>query len=98
MWIELLVYLLAYAALGWAMAYAQNGSDFLAWASIAVSILFALEANDLRRYALERRGYRQIGVAVGNSRETAELSFFREWLPEQAKPGKAPERAGKGGG
>ncbi len=95
MWIELLVYVVAYAALGWAMTYSQNGADFLAWVGIALSVLFALEANDLRRYALERKGYRQLGVAIGDSREAAELSFFRAWLPEQSNPTRAPERPAK---
>jgi hypothetical protein len=95
MWIELLVYLAAYAALGWAMSYSQNGSDLLSWVAIALSLLFAFEANDLRRYALERKGYRQVGVAIGGSREAAELSFFRTWLPEQSTSPKAPQRSTK---
>jgi hypothetical protein len=95
MWIELLVYLVAYAALGWAMTYSQDGSDFLAWVGLALSLLFAFEANDLRRYALERKGYRQLGVAIGGSREAAELSFFRAWLPEQSRSARSPERSPK---
>ena len=95
MWIELLVYLAAYAALGWAMSYSQNGADFLAWVGIALSLLFAFEANDLRRYALERKGYHQLGVAIGSSREAAELSFFRAWLPEQPPSTRPPERTAK---
>jgi hypothetical protein len=47
--------------------------------------LFAFEANDLRGAALERRGYRLIGVAEGRDRTQAELSFFRAWLPQQRK-------------
>jgi hypothetical protein len=92
MWIELLVYLAAYAAFAYALTYARDGSDLLLWLGVAVSVLFAWEANDLRRYALERRGYRQIGVAFGRSREDAELAFFRDWLPQQAKSAPPPER------
>lgn len=95
MWIELLVYLAVYAALGWAMSYSQNGSDLLSWVAIALSLLLAFEANDLRRYALERKGYRQVAVAIGGSREAAELSFFRSWLPEQSISPKAPQRSTK---
>ncbi len=94
MWIELLIYVAAYGALGWAMTYAQNGADLLGWIAIALSLLFAFEANDLRRYALERKGYRQLGVAIGSSREAAELSFFRTWLPEQTST-RPPERPAK---
>lgn len=95
MWIELLVYLAAYGALGWAMTYSQNGADFLAWVGLALTLLLAFEANDLRRYALERRGYRQLGVAIGSSREAAELSFFRAWLPEQSNSTRPPNRPSK---
>jgi len=95
MWIELLVYLAAYGVLGWAMTYSENSADFLAWVGIALSLLLAFEANDLRRYALERKGYRQLGVAIGGSSEAAELSFFRAWLPEQSRSARPPERSPK---
>ena len=54
---------------------------------IAIIILFAFEANDLRGAALERRGYKVAGIATGPDRDSAELSFFRSWLPEQARRG-----------
>ncbi|MEJ0011384.1 MAG: DUF2628 domain-containing protein [Bauldia sp.] len=41
-------------------------------------ILFALEANELRRWTLERNGYRMIGVAEGRSLEEAEIRYFGE--------------------
>jgi Protein of unknown function (DUF2628) len=85
MWIELMVLLAAFGALGWALTYSHDGSDLLQWASIALGVLFAFEANDLRRYALERRGYQLAGVAIGRDSEEAELAFFRTWLPQQTK-------------
>ena len=51
------------------------------WLSLALVVLFAFEANDLRRAALERRGYKQMGTAIGAGRDDAELAFFRTWLP-----------------
>jgi len=48
-------------------------------------VLFAFEANDLRRAALERSGYKQVGTAVGPVRDAAELAFFQSWLPRQEK-------------
>ena len=49
----------------------------------ALIVLFAFEANDLRRAALERRGFKQMGTAIGRDRDAAELAFFRSWLPQQ---------------
>ena len=52
---------------------------------MALIVLFAFEANDLLRTVLERRGYRQVGTAVGSGRDAAELGFFQSWLPLQEK-------------
>ena len=53
---------------------------------------------DLRRAALERRGYKQIGTAIGAGRDFAELAFFKSWLPQQerGRPRESapPERPG----
>ena len=49
-------------------------------AIFGLTVLFALEASDLRRDA-RRRGYRFAGVAIGRDRADAELSYFRSWLP-----------------
>ncbi len=86
MWIELIVLLIAFAALQWLYVTSADGRAVLEWAGFALVLLFAFEANDLRGFALVRRGYQPIGVAMGEDRETAELSFFRSWLPRQSGP------------
>ena len=64
-------------------------------------VLFAFEANDLRRAALERRGYKQMGTAIGAGRDDAELAFFRSWLPRagagRPRESAPPERPGNAG-
>ena len=60
---------------------ATLGKTVFGWLSLALVVLFAFEANDLRRAALERRGYKQMGTAIGAGRDDAELAFFRTWLP-----------------
>ena len=92
MWIELILFLVAFGALQWAFGLNEQTQAVLGWASLALVVLFAFEANDLRTAALERRGYRLAGVVTGSDRADAELSFFRAWLPQQAKAAKAPER------
>jgi hypothetical protein len=76
--------------------------------SVAIIVLFAFEANDLRGAALEREGYTQVGTAIGASRDAAELAFLQSWLPRQEKgrerqppperPGNADIPAPKGSG
>jgi hypothetical protein len=50
---------------------------------------FALEANELRRWALRRRGYRLVGVAEGRGQEEAEIHFFVA-LEDNAAPPTLP--------
>ena len=97
MWIELVVFLAILVAVQLISGGGQ-GAQLAAWASLAISVLLAFEANDLRGAALERRGYRLIGLAEGRGRADAEMSFFKAWLPLQNRqmrtersPGRAPE-------
>jgi Protein of unknown function (DUF2628) len=93
MWIELVVLLAVYIGLQFAFGTDPQGQTLSAWASLAVGVLFAFEANDLRSSALERRGYRLAGVASGRDRTEAERTFFTAWLPQQhVKPVKLVER------
>jgi hypothetical protein len=69
-----------------------QGQTLFGWASLAIAVLFAFEANDLRAASLERRGYRPAGVVSGRDRTEAERSFFSSWLPLQAKGAREPER------
>ena len=92
MWLELIVFLVGFAALEWAFGTSDAGKTLFGWVSLGLFVLFAFEANDLRAASLERRGYRLAGVASGRDRGQAELSFFRSWLPEQEKQERAPER------
>jgi hypothetical protein len=85
MWIEFVVLLLVYIGLQLAFGSDAHGQALTAWAGLAISVLFAFEANDLRTASLERRGYRFAGVTSGRDRVDAERSFFVKWLPEQER-------------
>ncbi|MET0157620.1 MAG: DUF2628 domain-containing protein, partial [Methyloceanibacter sp.] len=85
MWIEFVVLLLVYVGLQLALGGDAQGQALTAWAVLAISVLFAFEANDLRTASLERRGYRLAGVASGRDRVDAERAFFTKWLPEQER-------------
>jgi hypothetical protein len=90
MWLELCAFILLLLLLTWFLGGSAGGSTVLGWTALAIVVLFAFEANDLRGAALERRGYRVAGIATGPDRDSAELSFFRTWLPEQEREGKRP--------
>ena len=100
MWLELVLFLGLFLVLGWAFGPSDAGQTIFGWLSLALVVLFAFEANDLRRAALERRGYKQMGTAIGAGRDDAELAYFRTWLPreERGRPREAPpERPGNAG-
>ncbi|MDO8837548.1 MAG: DUF2628 domain-containing protein [Parvibaculum sp.] len=60
---------------------AQNllGAEATAICSLALQVLLGFEANDIRRWTLERKGYRMAGLAGGGNLEEAERAFFAKW-------------------
>ena len=85
MWLELFVFLLVIAALPMVFGVEEFGRQAAGWTTLGLTILFAFEANDLRSWALQRRGYRFAGVTSGRDRVDAERSFFTGWLPEHER-------------
>jgi hypothetical protein len=100
MWLELVLFLGLFLVLGWVFGPSEPGKMMFGWLSLALVVLFAFEANDLRRAALERRGYKRTGTAIGQNRDDAELAFFRSWLPQQERGRQRdvpPDRPGNAG-
>jgi len=80
MWLVLVLYV-AVALLLVELA-ARLGDALPVFVVILARFLFALEANGLRRWTLERNGYALIAVIEGRGRDEAERRFFGEWLGE----------------
>lgn len=57
------------------------GPEINAAVSLLINVIFAFEARNLHRYALERKGYSMIAIASGRNLDEAEQRFFTEWLP-----------------
>ena len=64
---------------------------------MGLSLLFAFEANNLRRWTLERRGWRMVAVVEGRNREEAEIRFFAHIASEQARAPVSPTPAAPSG-
>jgi hypothetical protein len=47
---------------------------------LLLGLLVGLEAGTLRRFTLNRRGWKNLGVVSGDDREDAERRFFDAWL------------------
>ena len=65
MWLVLVLFILA--AIGISMAATSLGvnQQIAAWATIALGVLLAFQANDLRRWKLDRKGYRMVAAVAG---------------------------------
>jgi hypothetical protein len=88
MWLALLGYGVVVAGL--ALVLHLHGSvtvGLIVWPMLA--LLLGFEAATLRRFTLGRRGYRNIGIVVGDDLELAERRFFDAWM-RQSSVGAAP--------
>ena len=87
MWLELVWYIVFVLVVAWAGRLGNhNLATFLA---ILGAILFALEANNLRRLALAGRGWTDVGATSGRDYDEAETRFFAEF---DARPPAPPQR------
>lgn len=74
MWIVLIAYLIVAAILSLLDRWLPGAT--LPVLTMAGAFWFALEANQLRRWTLERRGYRLVAVVEARDRLEAERRFF----------------------
>lgn len=52
-------------------------------AGMTLHLLIGLEADTLRRWALDRGGWRVLGSVSGRNAAECERRFFEQWLPDQ---------------
>jgi hypothetical protein len=88
MWLVLLGYLVVSLGLGWLGD--GSGEAITGFVLVLAALLFATEANGLRRWTLERNGWRLIGVAEGSRVADAERRFYAGWVAAGAKMPVAP--------
>jgi hypothetical protein len=84
LWLVLLLYVVAVAILQGALLAVGASGTAQFFAALAVAILVGVEGGTLRRWTLGRRRWRNVGVVVGEDRETAERRFFASWQTAQA--------------
>ena len=97
LWVVMLLYvaLLIGIELGlWALG-ASGTVKFVV--GFLLALLIGFEAGTLRRWTLTRRGWRNLGVVVGDDVESVERRFFAAWTPRIApiSAPRAPQTPGK---
>ncbi len=79
LWLALLFYVIAWAAVESALWYFKAGVGAQAAINVVFALLLGMEASSLWRWTLERRGWKNLGVVVGDDLESAERRFFQTW-------------------
>jgi hypothetical protein len=84
MWLVLLGYVLIVAALQIGLLLINASSVVMLVVSALLALLIGFEAGTLRRFTLGRRGWRNVGIIVGDDLEAAERRFFDSWAKSSA--------------
>lgn len=101
LWLVLLCYVLVTSALAIILRTVGASANVGSAVAFLVAVLIGCEAGTLRRFTLTRRGYRAVGLVVGDDRDSAERRFFQGWVeggrtstailpPESELPGIPP--------
>ncbi len=93
MWLEFLIVLTLVFLIQAVLTALGIGDAGLAWAGLAFNVVFAFEANDLRRARLARKGWRGLGPVMGRNLPEAEHAFFTEWLGRPGDVAPLPARS-----
>jgi hypothetical protein len=102
MWLVLIGYVVLSAVVETALVAAGASRTDVLVVALLIALLIGLEASTLRRFTLNRRGWRNIGVISGDNLEDAERRFFETWVrelpaqravPMTPPPGPAPATA-----
>ena len=77
LWLALMGYIIFVLVLMWSERLVNEGAAVIV--AILGAILFALEANNIRRMSLASRGWRDMGGSFGQNLDEAEIRFFENW-------------------
>jgi hypothetical protein len=80
LWLVLVLYLVVLAAVQVALWAVGADATVRTIVAFLVALLIGLEAASLRRWTLARRGWRNVGIVIGDDLEAAERRFFDAWV------------------
>ncbi len=80
MWLVLIGYVPLVIAIAVALRVTGSTEGVRAFVAFMLMMLVGMEAGTLRRFTLGRRGWRNVGVIVGDDRQSAEQRFFDSWV------------------
>src|SRR6516162_2467482 len=80
LWLAFVCYVILAVALSIALRLIGASAAVAIIAGALFSLLVGFEAATLRRFTLSRRGWRNVGLVVGDDLESAERRFFDAWV------------------
>jgi len=80
LWLPLLIWLVLFFTIGVGVAALELDDGFMLAAYALPSLLVAIDATELRRRKLLRKGLRDAGVVVAEDIEIAERRFLDAWM------------------
>jgi hypothetical protein len=89
MWLVFTGYILVTVALQIVLGMIGASSAVMAVTGVLVAWLVGLEAATLRRFTLGRRGWKNVGIVVGDDVDAVERRFFDAWFDESWDDGAA---------
>jgi hypothetical protein len=83
LWWPLIGYIATYGAIEAVRLTRIVDQRWIGLCLLALNLLLAFEGDSLRRWTLNRRGWRMLGAANGRNRNECERRFFEAWIPSQ---------------
>ena len=80
LWLPLIGYIVALFTIQAVFWLLPDSSAALGLVLLIATLGFALEANSILRWGLERRGHRMIGTVAGKTFEDCEHRFLTNWI------------------
>jgi hypothetical protein len=90
LWLALLVYAIVAITLQVGLRSIGTSSMIMLVVGTLVALLVGFEAATLRRFALARRRWKNLGIVVGDDLEDAERRFFDIWVKDAGLDGGWP--------
>lgn len=83
LWIAAFAYIVLVSAVAWLLAKLGVGQSWIGLVMLALNVYLGFEISTLKRWSLDRAGWKTVGVVMGRSLPECERRFFEGWLPEQ---------------
>jgi hypothetical protein len=93
LWLVFVLYLVISIGIETVMRLYGASGGLVSFVTFLISLLVGLEAGSLRRFTLQRRRWKNIGVVSGSDLEDAEQRFFAAWVSGRQPPANPPSGA-----